>query len=618
MSASDLAWLKYPAATITLIVFFLLLGLPAMAIARRRLPSWGYLLTPVLGMAWGIVLVSWYARLGEALETWLVYGVLLLAVAAFGIWAVRSGALASARSAYEGPRATTATAMGLAGPWLVGVGLVTLFMLPMITSEFQQPGFLTVFTFGNADIGSYVGEATNVAKAGFANAGYYVDWNPGSDPSTLSADVDHTGANALLALCSVIFSSEVWKIGQVTIMLSTAAMVASGVALVRALVPGRPRTALVIGTLGTTTFMVWYLVGNFFLGQIVCLALILAQLTIFIVARNHLLDWRVLVTIAPLAAATWLASPELQLVLFLLAGALILADFAASLATRTPGAVRRLVMQSVGVGTAIIVAGLTVFPFMADNIARSQRVYDDAGQVGWTLDLQNGVLMFLGYPATIGTRSGLGWVAIAAVSLLLLGVFAWALWRRDRLGILAGVFGLVLIGGAAFGAQRWGWGVYQSWKLTLTLSIPFIILAGILLLRPWNDANRRVVLVVFAFIIASNVVVGTRMWDTTRVDAAAMRQYSVGSELVTFLADGRVQEQERLNMYLPSLYHTMIAPSIYQGRAAMSSPTYFYGAQPGIRPYACSLVDEKLYEKKMGTVAYQRLGYLLVNTPRCL
>jgi hypothetical protein len=617
MSLSDVYWLKYPVATAALIAFLAVLGIPGYLVLRRLLPPWAAILAPNIGLAWTIVLVSWYARLGTALRWWVVWGAFALVVVGLVVAAVRSSLLGTLRAEYRGARIAASTAFSYATPWLLGITAVTIFMLPMIASPFQPKGFVTSFTFANADLGSYVGEATNVVKAGFADAGLYFDWNPGTNANTFGASTDHTGASALLALSSATLGAPVWKVGQVSIMLALAAMFAAATALVRSLLQRSPRGTLVIAALGTTSFMIWYLVGNFFLAHIVCLSMVLSQLAVIVAARDRLIDWRALFTLVPLAAATWLSSPELQFVLALLAAALIGGDLVASLVTGVPGAIRTATVRAVAVGLSVGIAALVIFPFTADLIARSKRLYASDSVVGWSLDLQNGVLTLLGYPDGIGTHSDLGWIAIAATGLLLLACLIWALMRRDRLGITSGVFGVVLVAACAYGAHRWGWVTYQSWKLVLSVSAPFLIFSAILVLRPLSPQNRRAALAVFAAIAVVNVGVGARMWDPVRGTPQAVAEHSVNIALVTVLRDPKVQKQGRLNMYVPTLYNTMIAPAIYGRKAAMSSPSYNSGGGAGAHPYSCSLVEASLYNRKMGKIVYTSHGYHLVATPRC-
>lgn len=619
MSPSDLAWLKYPAATLALVVVFAILGAPFYVLMRRRLPAWAIVLTPMLGIAWAIFLVSWYARLGIELPTWLTRGFVMLTLAGMLVWGWRTGALAAARDSVRADwRASMRAVWAVTLPWVVGIAAVTAFMLPVLTSPFATPGFLTSFTFGNADIGAYIAQATNLQRAGFDNANLFYGWNAGSDPSTFSADQDHTGANSLLATSASVLGTDVWKIAQLVLMLMCAGLVAAAITLVRWFMPTRPRVAVAVGTLASTTFMVWYLAGNYFLAQVAVLGLIMSQLSLVLALRERPFDWRVLTGLTLLVAATWVTSPELQTIFFLLAGAVILAELAASLLTRTSGAIGQFVRSSASVAIAVVAAAISVWPFMEATIARSQRVYDYQGGVGWPLDMHNNVLIFLGYPDTIGSRSDLGTVALLAAGLAFLAAVGYVLVRRDRVGVIAAAFCLVLVGGMIFGASRWGWTGYQGWKLLMTLAVPFLAFVGILLTRVFDDDRRRYALVVgLAMIVAVNVLVGARMWDSIRGTEERMRYATLSSDLATFLDDPRVQAQKRLNIYIPSLFGTMIAPAMYEQKAAMSSPSYYTNAQAGESPYACSLVDNSLYKKRMGKVVYANHGYLLVATPKC-
>ena len=618
MDASDLYWLKYPVTTACLIAFLTVIGLPAFAIVRRRLPDWGLLLAPNLGLAWAIVLVSWYARLGETLHWWVVWAAFAAAAAASIVIAIRAGVPERLSASPPSLRSAAGEALRYGGPWALGVAFVTAFLVPVITSPFEPSGFVTTFTLGNNDLGSYIAEATNVAKAGFANAGLFHGWDPGTSPSTFSANVDHTGADSLLALFGTAVGRPIWKVAQLGIMVALAGMYAACVALVRAAMPEARRGALVIAAFGATSFMVWYLIGQYFLAQIICLCLVLTQLAVIVGARDRLRDWRVVVTLTPLAAATWLASPELQAVFALLAGAVIVSGFLAAIVTKSADPVRMLLARTAVVATSVSLGALLIAPFMGDLIDRLHRVYGSAaGQVGWPIDMQNGVLLLLGYPDSVGSHSALGWFAAIGAGLLLLGSMIWALVRRDRVGIAAGAFCFVLIAAATFGALRWTWAGYQSWKLIMTLSVPFLALAGVLILRPLRADHRRVALVVLAVLVGVNLQSGARAWDGVRGSPQVLDIHSVDAGLAAFVQEPRVQRQRRLNIYLPTLFTTMIAPTMFGKEAALSSPSYISNGQPGEHPYACSLVDETMYRRDLGTIAYSANGLLLVNTPRC-
>lgn len=617
MSLSDVYWLKYPVAALVLIGLVGILGLPPFLIVRRRVPSWALMLAPNLGIAWVIVLASWYARLDTSLPWWVVWGTFALILIGLGVASVRGALLSTLRAGYRGPRGAAATTLGLVAPWVLGVAAVTAFLLPMVSSPFQPAGYVTAYTFGNNDIGTYVAYASNIVRAGFGDAGLYYGWNPGTNASLGSASTDHAGASALLAFNAVTLGAPVWKVAEISIMVAMAAMFTAAVALVRGLLPRSPRGALAIAALGTMSFMVWYLVGNYFLAHIICLSMVLSQLAVIVLARDRLLDWRVLFTLVPLAAATWLTSPELQFVLALLVAALIGGDFVASLVTGVPGAVRALLARTVAVVLSVGIAALTILPFTTSLITRSRIVYTTKGGVGWLLDLQNSALVLFGYPDPIGSHNDLGWFAAAALGILLLGCLAWALVHRDRLGIGAGVFGIVLVATSAYGAQRWGWTTYQSWKLTLSLSIPFLIFAGLLVIRPLSADNRRVALAIIVGLVCINIAVGAQMWGTVRGTAEALADHSINNALVTVLQDPKVQRQDGLNINIPTLFNTAIAPSIYGKRAAMWSPSYVSNGQPGPHPYTCSLVEARLYERKMGKIVYTTHGFHLVAKPRC-
>jgi hypothetical protein len=430
--------------------------------------------------------------------------------------------------------------------------------------------------------------------------------------------MDHTGADSLLALFGTAVGNPVWKVAQIAMMVGLAGMYAASVALVRAVMPEARRGALVIAAFGTTSFMVWYLVGNYFLAQIICLCLVITQLAVIVGARDQLLDWRVVATLTPLAAATWLTSPELQAVFALLVGAVIVSGFLAAVVTKRAHAVRTLVARTAVVATSVGLSALLIAPFMSDLINRLHRVYGStAGEVGWALDMQNGALLLLGYPDPIGSHSALGWFAATGVGLLLLGCTIWAFVKRDQVGIAAGAFCLVLIAAATYGAHRWGWTAYQNWKLILTLSVPFLALGAVLVVRPLRADYRRAALVFLAVVVGVNLQTGAHMWDSVRGTPQLLATHSVGAGLATFLHEARVQRQGHLNIYLPTMFNTMIAPTMFGKNAALSSPSYLSNGQPGEHPYACSLVDSTMYQRDLGTVAYASDGLFLVNTPRC-
>ncbi|MBJ7329667.1 MAG: hypothetical protein JHC95_07215 [Solirubrobacteraceae bacterium] len=618
MSLSDLAWLKYPIATAVLVVIFGLVGLPMVALLRNRMPRWAAALAPLYGIGIVMLTVSWYARLGWALPTWLVWLVVVATGGGTTLWAWRSGELARLRADLGDRRGALGTVWGLSLPWIVGIAAATVFMVPMITSTFTQPGFLTVFTFGNADVGAYVGEATNVQLAGYDNAGLYDMWNPGSEVSGFSADQDHTGANSLLAFSASALGSDVWKTAQIVLMLSFAGLLAGAVAVVRWFMPTRPRIALAIGALASSSFLVWYLVGNYFLAQVLCLAMITAQLILIFAGRTRPFDWRIILSLAIVAGGNWLSSPELQVVLFMLAGALVLADFVSTLVVRAEGAFRQLWRQSAGLLITLVTLVILVFPFATVTVERSKRVYGYKGGVGWTLDLHDSVLIFLGYPSAISTRAGdLGAIALWAAVIAFVAAVGWVLFKRDRVGIAAGVVCTVTAAAAIFGASRWDWTGYQGWKLIITLSVPFLIFAGVLLSRIFTGERLRMFALACAILFVVNVLAGSRMWDPLKGTEAGVRHASLNADLATFLDDPKVVAQKKLNVYVPSMYATMIVPSMYEQKAAMSSPSYYSNAKPGPSPYACSLVEASMYKKRMGKVAYANHGYLLVNTPRC-
>lgn len=607
--AADLAWVKYPLAAIVVTVFLAMLGLIPMLWARRSLPEWGTLLTPLLGMAWLSVGLSWYAHLHWPLRTWALW---LLAIACLTVVATRiyrRHSKAEIRALLSDRRELARAAWDSSGPWLAGIAVIALCMVPIFEAQPGSSGFLTTFTLANNDVGTYVAEATNLARSGFGNAGVFFAYNPGTG-DRFAASYDHTATQVYLAAVSSVLGGSAWKTAQVALLVEFAGVFAAATMLARALLGRRPTASLVVAGVAAGNVLVLYLAGHFFAAQLLCLAMSIAQLALVIGARDRLTEPRIVVTLATLGAACALSSPEQQVITL----ALLAVVLVASCVYRPGTNLRRALTQSLlGLAAATALSLLLVIPFINDLRTRVQ-VVSQHGVYGWVLDLHDAPLTMLGYPERLGEpATGLGTATIIILAVLLAVSLALAIRRGNTQGVAAGIVLAILGAAMTIGSLHYGFSGYQSWKLIMTLSVPALV-AGFVLLASVYDT--RMVLTVAVAVAALNLAAGARQWSDA-VDAQGIRPHSVTNDLATFLRSTEVQRQDAINVDLPQRFSTMIAPAVFDKVAALSSVSSWSLSKPGPRPYACTLVDANSYNPDLGPVVYAKHGYLLVATPRC-
>jgi hypothetical protein len=620
-SLTELTWVKYPIAVACVIVYLTIVGLPYVFASTRKLPSYFLILTPNLGMATVITAASLYGFVGSAVSPLLVYAFAFVFAALAALLLVRNGSVKWDRQSLR--QSLRAAGGSVAWPWTLGIALVTIFMYPAIS---LGHGYMTTFVTSNNDVGSYLAEATNFAVSGFRNAGYWFGWDGGSDASTLAAKTDHTGVSAILAAIAALFGQPVWKVGTVTMMVAGSSLVAGTVAYCRSICELTDRTSLVIGAFASSSLVVWYMASNYFLAQVICVSLLLGQLTLVNLACDHEWDWRIVVSLGLLAAATILASPEFQTVAVALAVATMSIKALVDALAGNPKAevARKLGGGFVRYGLSMGLAIALVFPFLSGLFGRVQRISDVNGVVGWSLDPSNLPATLFGVPDSFAVSS----TGISNLLYVLCGVAVVAgivrgYRKSNRKMLAAAIMTVVFFAACGVAGHRWGWATYQSWKLIFALTVPILVTIVALGLKLLPKSWREATLAIMIAIIGINLGGGEANWTPTRVETRGMLVNSLSSELTEFLESPEVQRQTGINFYMPSMWQTLAVPGVYGGKGAMSSPSYISSAKPGPKPYSCSLFERSLYHPAKGPRAKKdhvvagTANYVLVATPSC-
>lgn len=417
---------------------------------------------PVLGL--GVYcLVGWYtagSRGIEVVSVPLVVGSALATVALAFAWRDVLGA------------AGLRTVLRESSALLAGCFVAFAALAIVTQGAFFKQDHFTAMSLGNNDLPSYVIHAQALGDTGFSQPG----WVTNLDLGTKSAEFGY-GSYAYLVLGASVPGQAVWRMAQPA-MFAAEVLMAFGLALLaRRLVPGCSRVgAVVAGTAAGSVFLVTYIVGQYFLGQILGVAIVAAQLAVLVGVRRGeprtVALGRVLcVGLAVVAGLS--VYPHMQAIgLPLLAGAVAVALGG-----------RRLVPLLVRVGSTSALGALLAFVLVPGIALVAWKTLRDLSAVnaGWPLPgfLLTDVFGFQTNPYKRTTTAM--WLASALLGGAILTLVALC-WRRGWAVASRYAALVLLISLGTYGVIFSSAGPsYRQWKW-LTFFVPFVIAAVLSLL----------------------------------------------------------------------------------------------------------------------------------------
>jgi hypothetical protein len=252
-----------------MIVALSIVGAPIQMLLRS-LGLAGELPSPLLGMGF-FVLLSWYwLKAGHALGSLirpLVVVSLIVTFVAYRPWQV-SALGQRLRAAAE--RRSLHLLLGC----FVAFGACAF----VLDGAFFARTHFTVLSLGNNDVPSYVLHSQALLDGGFDDPGSMV----GSDLGKTSAEFGF-GSYGVLALGAAVAGVEVWKAAQ-PVMFASVVLLSYGIALVleRLVEARRVAIPVVAATLGCAAFLTSFIVGNYFLGQILGGAVVASEVALLV------------------------------------------------------------------------------------------------------------------------------------------------------------------------------------------------------------------------------------------------------------------------------------------------------------------------------------------------
>jgi len=629
----------YPFLLLGVVAFYCALGLPVAALlARRSLYFLSF--SPIFGFALLSIAGSWYALLEVQMNRAALI-VTVVAALLVGVWILRmDGSFGVAESGARTAKATVGAQIRgylLAFmPVIIGILGLTFFVMPMITSELLESGFVTSFTSDNNDLASYILQATNVAQAGFGPTEILVD------PDLIGfgslgdvARYDHTGASALLASTSVMFGLPVWKVATVSVLAAASCLVPAVVVFVRQVSGLRLRWCLIAGTVATFTVYFWYMTSQGFYAQLLAACLVVAELALFTWAGRGGDRIVFVAASAVLIAAGWFISPEVQLLALVLLPLVALAGLLQHGDDHKPTYKSWFIkpyLALIGWMAAAVVASLVLAVPRIKGAIEVLTSVSGQTSAGWPLNLGGSGASLLGIEGrvpggdpnaqlTLVTGADvLAWLLLFVLLALLVVV---TVKRKDGRAAMALVILAAIVGLIGVGIVRWGPTGYQTWKLIITLSAPAIaLICGVCFLVAKTTQIRQAVAAVMLLLVGVSLANGQAIWTKNLASNDVARSRMMSPELVGLLRSPFLQQQQGLNVHLSPYFETMVAPAVYDKAAALSAPHYFSEPSDNGRgfPFPCTVMASAAPRPPQlaGTKVVKRTAnYIVLGTAQC-
>ena len=482
--------------------------------------------------------------------------------------------------------------------WLLITLMVSTVLFLFQWHTLLSTGYLSAAS-PNGDIAAYAQITQHIEHHSFVEAGRIGGANLGS-----LARTDVTGAYVLVNFVRQVTSVDLHQILLPTLGIANLFVAHALFKLLRRTTKLKPVVVVLLAVFPQSTFMYMYLMGNFFLAQIMAMAASLVLLEILLSADSHVLSsfkfaTKNLLMISVPVVVLLLTYPHMA---FVVPPILILV--VAPKMLKSQFRLFILVTAMVGTGAVLLLLGKFSVAF--------QRMKDLAGDKinGWPLPGLYPSEIF-GFQWTESLKPTNGDLVASVVLLLVVVVSIFAIRQRGSNG-LPSVSILVWMGGT-YVYMYWSSGVsYRQWKW-ITFFQPFLLTAALV---PMCIAffltlkNRRMALPLVCLLL-SGLIVGNYQRTMSYSDGVVTETYLVEKKTAEIERD--LEDLKELNVktgpYLESMWPAYFAdhqvtnildPSYYSTSVALVAPT---------------LVSKKFKVNK--GVKYQELrsGYRLVEFP---
>ena len=455
--------------------------------------------------------------------------------------------------------------------WLLITLMVSTILFLFQWHSLLSTGYLSAAS-PNGDIAAYAQIAQHIEHHSFVEAGRIGGANLGSVART-----DVTGAYVLVNFVRQVTSVDLHQILLPTLGIANLFVAHALFKLLRRTTKLKPAVVVLLAVFPQSTFMSMYLMGNFFLAQIMAMAASIVLLEILLSADSHVLSsfkfaikniWIIAVPVVVLL----LTYPHMA---FVVPPILILVVVPKMFKSQFRHFV--LVTAMVGSGAVLLLLGKFSVAF--------QRMKDLAGDKvnGWPLPgLYPSEIFGLQWSESLKPTNG---DLVASVVLLLVVVVSIFVIRRRGSNGLPSVSILIWLGGT-YMYMYWSSGVsYRQWKW-ITFFQPFLLTAALV---PMCIAiflimkNRRMALPLVCLLL-SGLIAGNYQRTMSYSDGVVTGTYLV--EKKTAQLGRELGGLKRLNIktgpYLESMWPAYFArnqetnildPSYYSSSLALAAPT---------------------------------------------
>lgn len=482
---------------------------------------------------------------------------------------------------------------------LVGLApFLQLFVLGKIPA-----GFGTSVTWQNPDLGVYLLYASNVGRVGLTNSELLMGINLGDFVS-----FDHPALAPLFAGTAHLLGRAPHQMG-IVFMATALSIITSGAIVTIEMLANRKfgyLRSMVIAVV-VLNVAVTMIAGNFFISQVVSIALMTTLLAVAVSSGLSGPSRRAGLIASVVIIACYLTSPEITFVLAPLALAVGL--------IRLPLA---QCLRSIRGFVAAMIAMLTVFAVVQSDLVTDQldviRRNSVGGAAGWRWEFLS--FLRVGGIATNDFAGPFSPTVRLFDLFILIVVVGWIVMctvRRPRdfsaslgLGAITAILSLAVV--------RWGANEYQTWKMVATLT-PFA--AMFLLSLAWRDSTlsprtEKISIAVCLLVAGGSLGFSNLMWRDIS------KSNWINSDLVAVATSAEARRQSQVDIDVAPFFETMAAGSLVGVPVRLVSQSYYFpDGQSG--EGRCTLTTRQKMKdmRKPGPVVVQSGPYVLVGTPRC-
>ena len=452
---------------------------------------------------------------------------------------------------------------------------VTFFALwvqtPALLLSIKAGGLFGMETTGNNDVASYAMVANEFLKSGFRDSLHLLNYDINFQAQTFS----YQTPNLLISLLASLLRLHVWQVMTITMILALALVALSASALIQKISSKIERKwRLSVGFLILLLPIVIYLIGNYFLSQVISIALCFAITALFLnVYSNHLLSNKDFIFLISLTILSSLTYPHF-LIPFLLFMTLFTLLYIKGVEKKDCGGICKRILLSLGLGfIASMPILLNLWKFIVSTFGMTSN--------GWPLPKLSPIALF-GSRYLIGKNLGwasyiVSWALFVFISLLL-AKYSQMERQIKRLTsiflflVIFGIVGLILI-------RKVPLENYTNWKL-ISYFAPLVALVLVAYLVLLGKRGKTILFIGLLFLSINPML----DWAST----FQSHRGAITADMSNLSSNPKLKQFQKLNVDTNPWFETMaLASIINSSKLGLVNSNYYVQFQDR---GACSIV----------------------------